>query len=238
MKIRIGALLITSLLTACSVGGESNTEDLPALSDSTIAVSTTSPDETPTTENQTTTLATPTTVIPSVPQPKCDLAALGPDEDTTGLVLLECLGDWMITYYEPCGECEGVTPFHAEDGVWKSADALYVYCYSKDDSYGQSPERDVVTSLQIILSGYPCDETAKAYHPEKAQGQLKFGDIGNRVKALQTALINKGFLDDSADGSYGPNTMRAVMNFQYSENLTADALAGADTHDALGLKFP
>ena len=77
-----------------------------------------------------------------------------------------------------------------------------------------------------------------AYHPEKAQGQLKFGDIGNRVKALQTALINKGFLDDSADGSYGPNTMRAVMNFQYSENLTADALAGADTHEALGLKFP
>jgi len=81
MKIRIGALLITSLLTACSVGGGSNTEDLPALSDSTIAVSTTSPDETPTTENQTTTVATPSTVVPSEPQPECDLAALAPDED-------------------------------------------------------------------------------------------------------------------------------------------------------------
>ena len=105
MKIRIGALLITSLLTACSNGGGSNTEDLLALGDSTIAVSTTIPDETPTTENQTTTVATPTTVVPSVQQPECDLAALAPDEDTTGLVLLECLGDWMITYYEPCGEC-------------------------------------------------------------------------------------------------------------------------------------
>jgi hypothetical protein len=226
MKIRMGALLITSLLTACSIGGGSNTEDLPALSDSTIAASTTSPDE------------IPTTVVPSVSQPECDLAALSPDEDVTGLVLLECLGDWMITYYEPCGECEGVTPFHAEDGVWKSADALYVYCYSKDYSYGQSPETDVLTSLQIIVAGYPCDETDKAYHPEKAQGQLKFGDVGNRVKSLQTALINEGFLNDSADGSYGPNTMRAVMNFQYSQNLTADALAGADTHEALGLKFP
>jgi len=234
----MGALLITSLMTACSIGGGSSTEDLPALSDSTIAASTTSPDETPTTDNQTTTMATPTTVVSSVPQPECDLAALTPNENIPGLVLLECLGDWMITYHEPCGECEGVRPFHAEDGAWKAYDSLYVICYSKDDSYGQSPETDVLTSLRIILSSYPCDETYEPYHPEKAHGQLKFGDIGNRVKALQTALINEGFLRDSADGSYGPNTMRAVMNFQYSENLTADAIAGVDTHEALGLKFP
>ncbi|TRZ72282.1 MAG: hypothetical protein D4R95_05390 [Actinobacteria bacterium] len=32
--------------------------------------------------------------------------------------------------------------------------------------------------------------------------------------------------------------MRAVMNFQYSKNMTVDGIAGMHTHLALKLQFP
>ena len=91
--------------------------------------------------------------------------------------------------------------------------------------------------------GSDCITVKQYYQPERAQGQLKFGDIGNRVKTLQTALVALGFLDESfyderADGMYGPRTVKAVMNFQYSKNMTVDGIAGMHTHTALKLQFP
>ena len=247
MKTKIGILLVTSLLSACSIGGASSTQDSPTLSDSTITTTTISPDQTPTTDNQTTTIATPTTIVPAASPPECDLAALAADVDITGLYIVDCIGDWMITQYSPCTECEGVTPYHAEAGVWKPYFPLYIRCwYGQGAVYdGQSSEiRNALISLTYIFSrGSDCITFNQYYQPERAQGQLKFGDIGNRVKTLQTALVAFGFLDESfyderADGMYGPQTVRAVMNFQYSKNMTVDGIAGMHTHLALKLQFP
>ena len=241
MKIRIGILLVTSLLTACSIGGASSTQDLPALSDSTITTTTISPDETPTTDSQTTTVVTPTTIVPSASPPECDLAAIAADVDTTGLIINDCVGGWMITQFGACTECESVQPYHAEAGVWKAYFPLYINCwYGPYVVYlGQSTEiRNALISLTYIFSGgWDCVTVDQYYQPERAQGQLKFGDIGNRVKTLQTALVALGFLDERADGMYGPQTVRAVMNFQYSKNLAADGIAGMQTHAALQLQY-
>lgn len=162
-----------------------------------------------------------------------------------GLAVLECIGDWMITQsYPDCGECEGVIPFHLENNAWKMYDPIYAYCYSVPDDYGPDPEGAItgesfiLTTIQIAVAGFPCDETNKGYHPESAADQLLYGDTGPRVTAVQEALINAGFLEDSADGSYGPNTIRAVMNFQYSQNILVNGVAGPTTHELLGIAYP
>lgn len=231
-RLGVGAVLV-SLLAGC--GSSANTTG-----DGSVTVSGVS-----STEASTTTLETTTTIAPLAVKPACDLSAVSADQDVSGLIKLECLGDWMITQsYPDCGECEGVIPFHLENNEWKMYDPIYVYCYSVPDGYRPEPEGEITgesfifTTLQIAVAGYPCDETNKGYRPESAADQLLYGDTGPRVAALQEALINVGFLEDSADGSYGPNTIRAVMNFQFSQNVPVDGIAGPNTHELLGIAYP
>jgi putative chitinase len=58
---------------------------------------------------------------------------------------------------------------------------------------------------------------------------LRRGSTGPAVQALQTAL------GISADGSFGPGTEAALMNWQASKGLVADGVAGPRTLAALGL---
>jgi hypothetical protein len=161
-----------------------------------------------------------------------------------GLAVIECIGDWMITQNADCLECEGVIPLHIEDNAWKLYDPIYTYCYSVPMGYGPDPEgtpvdqSNIRATIEIAVAGYPCDETDKGYRPESMTEPLMFGDIGPRVAALQEALISQGFLQTSADGEYGPATIRAVMNFQYSQNVSVDGIAGPDTHELLGIAYP
>ena len=203
------------------------------------------------TEVVTTSIEIPTTTVVVDARPSCSMSAVAPGQvnqsgqTIDGLNVIECLGDWMITQHFPdCGECEGVTPFHIEDNEWKMYEPLYIYCYSVPDGYGPTPEGTpvdqsfILSTIQISVAGIACDETNKGYHPESAADQLLYGDTGPRVAALQEALINAGFLEDSADGSYGPNTIRAVMNFQFSQNVPVDGIAGPNTHELLGIAYP
>ena len=197
------------------------------------------------TEASTTTFEITTTSAPLVVEPACELSAVSADQDISGLIKLECLGDWMITQsYPDCGECEGVIPFHLENNEWRMYDPLYIYCYSVPDGYGPEPEGTITsesfifTTIQIAVAGFPCDETNKGYHPESATDQLLYGDIGPRVTALQEALVSTGFLEDVADGQYGPATIKAVMNFQFSQNIPVDGIAGPNTHALLGIAYP
>ena len=59
------------------------------------------------------------------------------------------------------------------------------------------------------------------------------GDSGERVKILQQALIDTGFLKGKADGVFGENTQKAVIAFQTRWNLTPDGLAGKKTLQTL-----
>ena len=206
--------------------------------------------EVPITEASTTSVEMPTTTVFVDTKPACEISAVDPNQvdsmgrSIEGLAVIECIGDWMIMQNIDCLECEGVTPFHIEDNAWKMYDPIYAYCYSIPDGYGPEPEGAITgesfifTTLQIAVAGYPCDETNKGYHPESATDQLLYGDIGPRVTALQEALVSTGFLEDSADGEYGPATVEAVMNFQFSQGIPADGIAGSNTHTLLGIAYP
>ena len=207
--------------------------------------------EVPTTEVVPTSVELPTTTVFVDTRPACEISAVDPNQvnpigqSVDGLNVIRCIGDWMITQNFPeCGECEGITPFHIEDTAWKMYDPMYIYCYSVPDDYGPYPEgtpvdqSNILATIQIAVAGYPCDETNQGYHPESAADQLLYGDIGPRVAALQEALIAAGFLEGPADGEYGPATIEAVMNFQYSQKIPVDGFAGPNTHALLGIAYP
>ncbi len=64
-------------------------------------------------------------------------------------------------------------------------------------------------------------------------GSLEQNTTGSDVKRLQNRLKELGFYRGKVDGTYGPDTVTAVMNFQKSRNLTADGKAGPTTLAAL-----
>ena len=206
--------------------------------------------EVPITEASTTSVEMPTTTVFVDTRPACEISAVDPNQvdsmgrSIEGLAVIECIGDWMITQYADCLECEGVIPLHIEDNAWKLYDAIYTYCYSVPMGYGPDPEgtpvdqSNIRATIEIAVAGYPCDETDQGYHPESAADQLLYGDTGPRVFALQEALIAAGFLEGPADGEYGPATIEAVMNFQYSQNIPVDGFAGPNTHALLGIAYP
>lgn len=69
--------------------------------------------------------------------------------------------------------------------------------------------------------------------------QLKIGDKGNAVKAMQGELIAMGYGcgPDGADGDFGNNTRNAVLRFQSAHGLEVDGVCGKNTRTALlGIK--
>ena len=70
--------------------------------------------------------------------------------------------------------------------------------------------------------------------PNKKYHNLKKGDKGQDVKALQQRLIELGYLPEgAADGSYGNQTYKAVRSFQYYNGLARDGIAGKRTQTYL-----
>ena len=59
------------------------------------------------------------------------------------------------------------------------------------------------------------------------------GSRGSNVKQLQQNLIGMGYLEGTADGSYGSKTKAAVKEFQRDFGLSADGSAGEATQSAL-----
>lgn len=62
---------------------------------------------------------------------------------------------------------------------------------------------------------------------------LSYGSVGNYVLVLQDALNALGYTGSGLDGYYGPDTRRAVTNFQRAQGLTADGIAGCSTLNRL-----
>ena len=80
-------------------------------------------------------------------------------------------------------------------------------------------------ALVTVLSLLP------VHHADAAS--MKQGSKGTTVKQLQQNLIGLGYLNDSADGSYGSKTRRAVEAFQADFGLKADGTAGEATQTAI-----
>jgi cell wall-associated NlpC family hydrolase len=62
---------------------------------------------------------------------------------------------------------------------------------------------------------------------------LKKGMTGDSVINLQAKLKSLGYYTQELDGNFGPSTLLAVIDFQSSNGLTADGVAGQDTMQAL-----
>ena len=61
---------------------------------------------------------------------------------------------------------------------------------------------------------------------------IKYGMKGDDVSNLQTALKNAGYNID-VDGSFGPQTLAAVKQYQQKNGLTVDGMVGPQTQSAL-----
>ncbi len=62
---------------------------------------------------------------------------------------------------------------------------------------------------------------------------LEKGMKGDAVKALQTRLIELGYLSGTPDGVFGTNTAEAVYHFQKKNGLVRDSIAGEETQRVL-----
>lgn len=71
----------------------------------------------------------------------------------------------------------------------------------------------------------PVQAQAKAYKPTT----LYNGCSGEEVRVLQQALIDLGYYEGTADGTFGDQTEAAVRAFQSANGLKADGLAGTKT---------
>ena len=70
---------------------------------------------------------------------------------------------------------------------------------------------------------------------DKIKQILGFGSIGDDVKTLQTALEKLGYSvgECKIDGIIGPDTTKAIKEFQEAAGLAVDGIAGPDTLEAL-----
>jgi N-acetylmuramoyl-L-alanine amidase len=62
---------------------------------------------------------------------------------------------------------------------------------------------------------------------------LKVGSRGEKVSLLQKTLNSKGFSAGRVDGIYGKNTRNAVINFQKTNKIAVDGIAGKQTQSLL-----
>ena len=119
----------------------------------------------------------------------------------------------------------------AEAGM-SAADALF-----GEDSY--VPMEDEEGSENSDGSGsnedmYGANDTASASaYPTIYPGDSDSADGVAYVVFLQNRLIELGYLEDAADGTYGDNTQKAVRDFQKSNGLDATGIADPSTQAAL-----
>lgn len=101
------------------------------------------------------------------------------------------------------------------------------YGYGGADLIPKTPTPDPAQSTPIPTAAPTSAPTSEAART------LKKGSTGADVKKLQQALIDLGYLSDTADGTFGAKTQDAVTLFQSVNGLDADGLAGAKTQALL-----
>ncbi|MFP4662271.1 MAG: spore cortex-lytic enzyme [Halanaerobiales bacterium] len=77
------------------------------------------------------------------------------------------------------------------------------------------------------------------YLPEAqaAQPTLSWGSSGTSVRVLQRKLLEWGYFEGRVDGTYGPATYRAVIDFQRKNRIRVDGVVGRETWGALGYRW-
>lgn len=77
---------------------------------------------------------------------------------------------------------------------------------------------DAATAALEAMVGVTAAEADEKYD------EIKKGSHGDTVKAVQAKLIELGYLDDKADGSYGSKTAAAVEQYEAEQGLVVDGV--------------
>ena len=133
---------------------------------------------------------------------------------------------------EPTDSAPTADPTPSPEPTTTPTPAVYApfgaqYGYGGADLIPKTPTPDPAQNTPI-----PTAAPTSAPTPETAR-TLKKGSTGADVKKLQQALIDLGYLSDTADGTFGAKTQDAVTLFQAVNGLDADGLAGAKTQALL-----
>lgn len=112
------------------------------------------------------------------------------------------------------------------DGNFGPGTLSAVIAFQEDNGLGSDGIAGPAT-LAAIDSLAEVKEEAAAESPRP--DLLKKGMSDDRVLDLQTKLKSLGYYDGSLDGNFGTGTLLAVIDFQASNGLTADGVAGPQT---------
>ena len=133
---------------------------------------------------------------------------------------------------EPTDSAPTADPMPSPEPTATPTPAVYApfgaqYGYGGADLIPKTPTPDPAQSTPIPTAAPTSAPTSEAART------LKKGSTGADVKKLQQALIDLGYLSDTADGTFGAKTQDAVTLFQAVNGLDADGLAGAKTQALL-----
>lgn len=123
------------------------------------------------------------------------------------------------------------------DGVYGSGSIAAATAFQKNNGLkvdgltGQSTYAALFSS-SAVAAGSSSSSGSSSSGSSSTYVKLQSGDKGTEVKKLQQALKDLGY-DVSADGSYGPITVAAVIAFQKLNGLDDDGIAGAKTQTVL-----
>lgn len=86
-------------------------------------------------------------------------------------------------------------------------------------------KRKVLVFCMTVLFSLSCAVAALA--------SFQRGDDGQEVVAIQKRLVELSYSINNIDGDFGPETERAVKNFQADKGLEVDGIVGSATYRAL-----
>lgn len=180
----------------------------------------------------------------------CDIASLSADTGVTLLSAPLCDDGWAFgtsvecppppplpadpsssstsststtTTTTPFSPCRSLDVFHVESGGWVHNGSIDSACAENLTRLGMT----VVTARAIAPV---CEDD----DPSVATGGIRPDAQGLRVTALQVALTGLGYVLP-IDGTYGPLTEAAVVDYQITNGLTVDGITGSQTQGSLGI---
>ena len=128
----------------------------------------------------------------------------------------------------------------AKNKAIEATDAAYTYWHDQQEQSADS-DTSVYEEPVVETAASPVqEETPRETYPygkvSDMSGNIKKGNSGDKVRALQYALEQLGFDTGGIDGKFGNNTLRAVKNFQRSEGISADGIVGKNTKEKFRIK--
>ena len=138
----------------------------------------------------------------------------------------------------------GITVRGGADGIFGPATTSSLKTFQEQRNLGATGIVDDATAAALATPDTTdetsSDETNDDASSDEATGTTKgygvYGEVSDRVTALQNALINAGItVRGGADGVFGAATVAAVMDLQRQEELQVTGIVNAVTAELLGL---